>query len=267
MVRLFLGAIFYCFCFGLFAQSSVQGNRQKGMAATGVAQVAIGSTNQATLAFIDSSEIQLFTLQKFNLKELNTYYLLAAHKTKSGVFGIKSYYTGVNDYKRNAIGLSFSKVLYNNFSIGIQLNSVQHYISNYGTSSILTTEVGLLTKLSKTVHLGVHISNPINTEKQTEKGVNLSPPSSLTAGVSYKPKDFLINLDVHKESNRSETSLRIGTEYTFYKQYFLRVGTALFPNYYSFGAGIQLQALKIDFSFNNHQKLGNSTGISIGYLF
>jgi len=59
---------------------------------------------------------------------------------------------------------------------------------------------------------------------------------------------------------------KAGIEYKAIKEFYLRAGISTNPALSSFGFGLNLKNLKIDFSANYHQVLGISPQVGLSYV-
>ncbi len=249
------------------AQSDVGGGKINAMGNVQVAITDLFSQNQGSLGLLKQHELGTYTQQRFLLKELSQLYINAAYVSKWGNFGLKSFHTGHQDFNRNQLGLAYGKKLSNTFAGGVQVNMHQYVITNYGTSTLFSFEVGFRTQLSNHFDLGFHLFNPGNSSLNLENSLIIQTKPALNLGISYHQENYLIATEVSKEGNNLAPNLKLGAEYTFYHTLFFRLGINTNPSLMSFGVGTQRENFKVDFSYAYHQLLGSTPGISVSYLF
>lgn len=250
-----------------WAQSTSTSGRLEGMGNVQVAIADLFSQNQGNLALLENHEVGMYSKQPFHLKELSQYYLNGAFVSKWGNFGLKTHYSGYNDFNKTQIGFGYGKKLWDNFSAGIQVNMHQYSITNYGTSTFFTVEMGFSTKLSESFDLGFHLFNPSNTNINTDNGLSIATKPLLNLGLCYHTDDYLISTEVSKEGTNVAPNLKVGAEYTLYKALYLRAGINTNPHLFTAGFGTVWSNIKLDISYTYHQLLGSTPGISISYIF
>lgn len=221
------------------------------------------SNNQAGLAFIENMSAGIFTERKFLLSGLNRFTGVFALPTSSGTFGLTIDYFGYNKFNEKKAGIAYGRKLGENFSAGIQVDYIQLSIPEYGNKNIFTFEAGLQYQIMKELMVGAHIFNPLRwttTEFTDEKY-----PTLLSVGIGYLPSDKVsIVLETEKDID-NPLRFKTGIEYKLIDKLHLRSGYSTSPSMYSFGMGINLNALKIDVATTVHPILGFSPQLGIIY--
>ncbi len=244
---------------------SVTGARQNAMGGTSltVNDVFSAANNQAGLAFIEDMQAGIFTERKFLLSGLNHFTGVFALPTSSGTFGLTIDYFGYSKFNEKKAGIAYGRKVGENFSAGIQLDYVQLSIPEYGNKNIFTFEVGMQYKIMEELMVGAHIFNPLRwttTEFTDEKY-----PTLLSLGIAYNPSEkVLLILETEKDID-NPLRFRTGLEYKLVEKLHLRGGYSTYPSMYSFGIGINLNALKIDVASTVHPVLGFSPQLGIIY--
>jgi len=221
-------------------------------------------SNQAGLAFINSASFSAYGERRFMAEGLNSYLFAAALPyDKIGTFGLAINYFGFSDYNEQKIGLNYARKLAKNFSLGVQLDYLGTRIPNYGVAHSVTVELGLLAKLNEKVSLGAHVYNPVN----SKIGPDDRLPTLFSLGLSYEAsKKVLISAQLDKDIYNHPFVGRFGMEYKPLDAFYIRAGiSAAALAQASFGVGINLQQLKIDFASSYHQVLGFTPAISLIY--
>lgn len=264
--------LLYCFIFLLlFNTSEAQngtptfaGARGVGMGNTGATVTGINGafTNQAGLAYLKGMSFTLNGGQRFLGTGINDFSVAAALPVDFGSFGVSLHYFGISDYNEQKIGLAYARKLMPNFAIGAQFDVLSFRTAEYGSTTLLTFEIGLLLEISKQFSLGTHIYSPVSVS--VVEGENL--PGVFTLGLGYKPsKKVKFNVEVEKELSFSPI-VRGGIEYNFLDALFLRTGFSTEPTLFTFGFGFKSKkGLNIDFGSSYHQSLGFSPVVSVSW--
>jgi hypothetical protein len=254
---------------GLFAQNGTPQNAGARGAAMGNASVTFydinsAFSNQAGLAFLDDVCFTAYGERRFMAEGLNSYLFAAAlPNDKIGTFGLAVNYFGFKDYNEQKIGLAYARKLAKNFSMGVQLDYLGTRIPNYGSANSVTVEIGILAKLSDKVTLGAHTYNPIH----SKVGLTDRLPSLVNIGLAYNPsKKVMLSAQLEKDIYDHPFVGRVGLEYRPVEALSLRGGivAAQFAMA-SFGLGVNVQSLRIDFATSYHQILGFTPSLSISY--
>lgn len=222
--------------------------------------------NQAGLADLCKVEAGIYYENRFLLKELSLKDFAFALPVNAGVFGLDINTFGFSLYNENKFGLAYAKKLFNNFSLGIQLDYLYtHIAENYGNKGELTFEVGLRAQIYKNLILAAHIFNPYRTKLSDYNNENI--PSILKFGLLYIPVSRL-NICAEAEKNiYYPMMLKCGLEYNIIKSIFVRTGISTNPVINTFGFGFNFSNFKLDFSSSIHQVLGYSPQFSLSYIF
>jgi len=216
------------------------------------------------MAFEKEISFSLYAEQRFLEKELGYYAGGLTLPTKSGVFGLAINYSGFDLYNEKKIGLGYGRLFTKNISGGIQIDYLSTSISEYGTASAFTFEAGLLVKITDQLSTAVHVFNPIAIKSGFD---DEKIPTLFRLGLSYEPgKKILLTAEAEKDID-FPARFKAGIEYKMIDQLYLRGGIATNPSQYSFGVGLNVGNLKIDFASSYHQVLGLTPGISVNYVF
>ncbi len=244
------------------------GAAQSGMGGIGVASTDIWSAanNQAALGFNDSYGAGFYYENRFMTKELSLNALTLVLPTGKGSFAANISYFGFSNYNEKKIGLAYGMALSKRFAIGVQLDYLNTTIgNNYGSKSVYTFEIGIMSKLTEDITLGVHVFNPIQAKFNDYNSERLALLMKL--GLQWKLSDnFTAAAEVHSDIN-NELIVRGGLEYKIKKILYARIGLSNNPNIFSFGVGLQFNSLRLDFSSSMHQVLGYSPQLSLIYQF
>ncbi|MBA3648005.1 MAG: hypothetical protein H0W62_05555 [Chitinophagales bacterium] len=269
MKKLLLLIISVCyFNFQLFASGeplSVGGrNAAMGNASVTLSDAFSVFNNQAGMAFLQGFSAGLFTQRNFGISELSFSAGGVTLPTKSGVFGLSAGYFGFSGYNEKKAGLAYSRLFGSKISGGIQIDYLGTSISEYGNASAFTFEAGLIVKVSDHFTTGAHVFNPVRINSGF---ANEKIPTTFNLGVSYAPNSkVLIASEIAKDID-FPVHFRAGIEYQVIEVLYLRAGIETKPSQYTFGFGINLDQLKIDFASSYHPVLGVTPQISLSYTF
>lgn len=261
------------FLFFISWQSIIAGNegyplgaRQAGMGTSGVAFSDLWSVthNQAGLALLTKPSFGLFYENKFALKELGLKAGAFAYPTSSGVFAIDLMQFGYSKYNESRVGLAFAKSLGKRFSIGVKFNYLNtFYAEEYGNKGTFIAELGLLAQPIKHLYIGGHIYNLSRSKIAAYNDERI--PTTITFGIAYEfSEKVLCTVEAEKELQYNPI-YKVGMEYRFLENLYIRAGVTSNPNQMSLGIGYVFKRIKADISFSSHQVLGISPHIGFSF--
>lgn len=222
--------------------------------------------NQAGLGFINNFSAGAYYEGRFLLPELalGGAVIAAPLKNNKGTFGLSFRNFGYQLYSESKLGIAYGRAFGDQLSIGMQLNYHQVRIADsYGNRSVVTAEVGVQYKLSSNLMLGAHVFNP-NRSKLTDLDEDRLP-AVIRLGLRY---DFNKNLFISAETEKDTYNpaiFRVGIEYRIAEVLYLRAGISTNPISNSFGFGLLLKKLRVDFAGNFHPVLGFTPQSSLTY--
>ncbi len=244
------------------------GARQAGMGSSGVAFPDLWSVthNQAGLALLAKPTFGLFYENKFSIKELGLKAGAFAYPTSSGVFAIDLMQFGYSKYNESRVGLAFAKSLGKYFSMGIKLNYINTFFAEeYGNKGTAIAEIGFLAQPAKHLYIGGHVYNISRSKIANYNDERV--PTIITFGMSYEfSEKVLCTIEAEKDIEYKPI-YKVGMEYKFIENLFIRAGVTTNPNQMSLGIGYVFKRLKADISFSSHQVLGISPHFGISYDF
>ena len=222
--------------------------------------------NQAGLVDIRKVSAGLIYENQFALKELGTKAGVFALPVNKATFALSFSQFGFNLYNENKVGLAYAMPLSKNFNVGVQLDYLLTQLAeDYGKKGLFTFEVGLMAKISEKMYMGAKIYNPLRV-KLTDY-VEERIPSYINFGLSYLfSKSVNLVAEAEKDINYKPL-FKLGVEYEFVKNVYVRTGLASNPSIFSFGFGVNMKNLKIDFGTSRHNILGYSPALSLMYSF
>jgi hypothetical protein len=240
-------------------------------AAMGTASVALADfwslqNNQAGLAYFNTPAAGAYFENRFLVKELSLKSGGVVLPVNQGVFGVKLTYFGYSLYNENKIGVAYARKFSDYFAAGLQLNYMITSIGDdYGSKGVATFEAGLMSKVNPNLTIGAHVFNPINARMAAYGDERIPAVFRLGAAYSFD-SNIMLTVEAEKETN-FDPALKFGIEYKIIDEVFVRGGLSSNPGEYSFGVGLNLNKIIVDFSSSMHHVLGYSPQISMIYNF
>lgn len=264
-----------CFCFSviLFHVSDIVaeggttslGSRQAAMGRSSVALTDIWSVhnNQAGIARLEKYGIGLYYENRFYIQQLSFKALAIVAPAKVGTFGLSFTHFGYELYADMKLGLAYARAFGPHFAVGIQLDYLlTQFGDNYGSKNSISCEIGIQSKVTKTLTIGAWIYNPVNISLSETSAHDI--PIIFKLGTAWQiSEQFLCSVEVEKNSQLTPLLLRIGLEYCIKQKFFLRAGVTSHREIFSMGFGMRLKIVHFDISCVMHQSLGFSPQSSL----
>lgn len=186
--------------------------------------------------------------------------------TGFGTLGFNMQYFGHSQYNEQKIGLAYGKTLGKYLAIGVQLDYFRTFIGHdYGSAQTLSFEIGLYSKLSDQLEIGVHLFNPIGMQIGQDPKEDI--PMAFNLGLLYIASDQLLLAVEAEKILDQKANYKFGLEYILSDYFIIRTGIASQPVLYTFGMGLKWNKLRIDIGTGFHQTLGFTPRVSILYYF
>jgi len=261
---------FLCFSIAVSAGDNPPlGARTQGMGGCGAALNADlwgVQNNQASLASLEAIQAGLFYESRFLLSELGMKGFAAAFPTKQGTFGLNVNSFGYSQYREMKTGIAYGRKLGEHFSMGVQLDYFNTSIGeNYGSSSALGGEIGIMAEPVKNLTLGLHLFNPTRTKLSGNLDERI--PTIMRLGLSYKFSDQVFIISEAEKDVDYKTTFRGGIEYRPLPAFYIRAGAASNPGLVSMGFGVVLKKFRLDIASSFHSVLGFSPSMGLQYGF
>lgn len=244
------------------------GARQSGMGTAGVAFPDLWSVthNQAGLALLAKPTFGLFYEDKFSLQELGLKAGAFAYPTTAGVFAIDLMQFGYAKYNENRVGLAFAKSLGKRFSLGIKFDYLNtHFAEEYGNKGTAVAEIGFLAKPANHFFIGGHVYNVSRSKIAAYNDERI--PTIITVGLAYEFSEKVLCTVETEKDLEYKPIYKVGMEYKFMDNLFIRAGVTSNPNQMSLGIGYVFKRIKADISFSSHQVLGITPHIGFSFEF
>ena len=244
------------------------GGRSAGMGHASVTLSDVWSShhNQAGLGWLTKVEAGVFAQNRFLVKEMNYMGFAYAHPVKSGAFALSFTNFGYTQYGESKLGLAYGMKFSERITGGVQINYHNTRIgNNYGSASVLSTEMGLQAKLTSKLELGLHLFNP--TQAKLNDFNDERMPTIMRLGMAYTfSNKVFITLEAEKDID-FPANFKAGIEYKANDKIYLRGGIGASPTAATFGVGVYHKGLKFDLASSYHQVLGFIPEVSLTYVF
>ncbi len=239
---------------------------QLGLSAAGIASLNSGSfngyLNPASMQGINGLKINLFYRNFYEIKELNQIALYGQFELFKQNFGLTVNRYGNNLYSEIDVVLSFAQPIIENFSAGVSVHMFLLDIQNYGNTSAVGLDVGLLYQPEDFLHVGFTL-NQINEPELGESGESV--PLSAQLGVTFLPYETVeIVIDLFKQQHFS-TETRAGIIFEAIPGLQFLFGFRDLENTFSGGLIFEYNAYSLGYALEYHPDLNVSHSIGIGY--
>lgn len=205
-------------------------------------------------------DIGIFVENKYLLKELNAFQLVAVYPTRFISLGGQLNRFGNSYYSKYDLELDFSKHLSSMADLAIGFNYTSTQIKSSNTLGVLSGNVSMLFNTSE-ITMGFCIKNihsfPLN------NGNKIEQLSEYTAGIGYQASDnFFLNLVCFKSENEPINYVT-SFQYQWSKKVFFKMGYMAETHVVFGGLAFLWNHYRLDFSTSFHQNLGISPGFGI----
>ena len=220
--------------------------------------------NPAGLGQMQGIGISFFYQKPFALADVHFGSISVCLPLSSYRFGLGYVYLGNNLYSEQKFDVTISHRFFQTILFGINTRLQTIRIENYGSTTRLGFDFGVMLPISKTFSWGFTYQN-INRPGIGNSEQNL--PQVIKTGFSLKAvPQITLNMDIYKDI-RYPQEIRFGIEFSPLKQLTLRAGTATNPDLISAGFGLSLRRFQIDYAFFTHNDLGLTHQMSFSIYF
>lgn len=221
--------------------------------------------NQAGLAFEENAGIGIHAERRFMVEGLDRMQGVFALPTSSGTFGLSLSYYGNPNYQERKAGISYARLLTEQFSIGVQFNYIGLSIAEYGQRNTFTFELGFQYFLYDNLLFGAHIYNPLRI--QLEDFQEEQVPTVIAFGLRYEPLDGVHFLAETEKDINQPFRFRVALDYGIAEAFSVRAGFMTAPASPTLGIGFNWNNLHIDVASFYHPVMGFSPHLSLSYHF
>lgn len=254
---------------GFSTENYLSGSRFAAMANASVMIPDIWSVshNQAGLGYLTNLQFSFHYENKFMVPQYGLNAIAVAIPTNPGTLGFSLSYFGYSKYHEIKTSLAYGKLFGDKFSAGIQLNYHNIFISDeYGRSSAISVEGGIMFRPIRDLYIGVHVFNPSRAKFNTIGG-NEYLPTIFRFGLGYHiMQKIWVALESQKETNLPAI-WKLGLEVETLEHLFLRAGISSASLQGSFGIGYQIGGIRADLAFSFHPQMGFTPHVSFIYGF
>lgn len=214
--------------------------------------------NPAGIAFRDKGEIGISVLDRFGMKELNTYGIYAIFPDKRIDVGLKFATYGYEEYRLIRGEVNLAKKITPQIAIGVQLGCLyENSFLRERNRMYLIADPGIYWKIHPKLELAFVSENLINTSDF------LKPVFYI--GLVYKTTNDLYMFAEGGLGIQQKSHLSLGIQYEILSQLSVRCGFRSDSLNPALGASWDFGRWKISAAFLMHDKLELSSGIGIHY--
>ena len=224
------------------------------------------NNNVGNLATLESTQAGLSVNNRFLISDLISGTIAFAIPLNNKAIGINYSNFGNENYQYHTAGIGYSMTLGDHVSAGVKFNYHNINLGNfYGSSSIISGDIGISAELSDELKFGAAIKNPTLSKLADYEDERL--PTLIQIGFDYLISEQLHTLIAIEKDIMYPASVKAALIYQPMKSIVLRGGVGTQPTTAAFGIGTSIKSLNIDLATQYHQVLGFSPEISINYCF
>jgi hypothetical protein len=260
------------FIFALVISQSIyaqQGDYSMGAKSTGMGGTSsalvdafCAFNNQAGVARQERSSILFSIRNLYSLEGLLAVGAAYNQKFRQGAFLFNLYRFGDRFYSEHKLGLGYSHRI-RFVSLGVQVNFIQQRVVSIGSAGSFVIELGGMAEIFPGLILGACLFNP----NRATIGHNVpeSLPVMMKTGMAYQPDEKITLCIEVQQGPGVYTRTKIGMEYILKNLIPLRAGAVFNPAKISFGFGIYLKKINLDYGAVLDPMLGMTHELSILY--
>lgn len=217
------------------------------------------TSNQASLAQLQTGSFGVYGERRFMLEELNAYTAIVAVPTNSGVFGFQGDYLGSAAFNESQLGIVSARKIAKKIDMGVKFNYYAVRIPGYGSATAVNFEAGAIFHLTDNLHTGIHVYNPASSKIGKNGHEKLA--SIYQGGVGYEASEMLFtSFEIVKEEGK-QISVNAALQYNLRKNIFIRTGVSTLTNNSFVSVGFKLSFARIDVNTAYHPQLGFTPGV------
>lgn len=197
----------------------------------------------------------------FGMTELAIGSAVMVEQTSFGTFGLMAMTRGFELYREVGFGVSFAD-RFDVMRYGATLNYYSLSIERYGSSGVLSIDLGIALDLTDKLSLGASV---VNANQPRIGEVDERLPTIFSLGACYLASEDLIIVSDMRHDSRFDPALHFGVEYSPLDFLHLRIGNSTEPSQFTFGFGVEYERVSFDYALMTHADLGESHLLSIGF--
>lgn len=173
---------------------------------------------------------------------------------------------GINEFNQVSASAGLAKQFGEKLAIGLSGSYHQLKITNYGSASTFSVDIGGLYRVTPTLTLGLALTNP--TKQNLRNSQIVAPiPTIASLGLAYQTtKKVLVAIAAIKNFDQ-KLNASLGIDYQLVELISLRGGISAKPFKQFAGVGINYKNLAADMALQNDSRLGYAPQIALGYAF
>lgn len=222
--------------------------------------------NPSGITSIENPTISLNYIRHLFSNDINTQALVAVFPIKNNFIGASFQHYGFSEYNESKIGLTYAKKFAAKFSTAINVNYHQLKITNYGSSTGFSVDVGALYHFNKEFTFGAFTSN-LSRQKFNNMNVLIEIPTSFNIGAGYSASDKVLLATSIGKANRQSIDVSLGIDYRIIDLLSLRGGLSSKPFKQYAGFGLNYKNFLLDMASIYDANLGYAPQIALGYVF
>lgn len=252
--------ILSCLLCPLFGQNINTGSPFSGMANSCIMLSSPWSVfhNQAGISEIKNYIFGISYIEKFHNDAFSTRSVFVVCPSKWLVSSLDYQNFGYSKFYHEQMGLSFSRLLARNFSMGVKLKYIHSFIEMFNHHKTdYNFDLGFQYRIEEMFYFGVHISNPVNNNSGISEQL-------LRFGAAFKYSDLLFSVEYDKILN-SYHFFALGINWIFDDSLVLKSGFNSIGNTKYMGVDYRYRKFYSSIAFSLHEVLGLSSQIAISY--
>ncbi len=264
--RIIISLLTFFIPFTSFSQRQVIGATHSGMAniTTVETKELYFQNNASLLAFTQSKTLNTSTHYSYLSSDITTHSIGFSTPLKNkNNLGFNITRDGIPSFNTTNLGVSYGKLLSENFAIGLKTEIQYLHIDKRYTKFIVLPEISIAGKHSKNWGYSMILVNP--TRQSYNKELYYNSPSQLIIGGNYSKENYLLAMEINKKSEEP-ILVSWGGLYTLSTNVFLSFG---FKTNTSISGGFTYkhQLIRVSFASTYHSTLGFSPTLSLRYDF
>ncbi len=216
--------------------------------------------NQAGLAYVTQPSAVLAVVRPYDLAELSQMAAAAVMPSALGSFGLQLHYAGYEAFNEKRVGLAYARPLLNTLAIGVQIDYWNTFIQDYGSTHLVSGQIGILFAISDLLRMAAHVANPYPIQRGFgEERI----ATELRLAADFRPGEKVWLMTEVEKNIYAPPRLRTGLEFSPLSWIVFRGGIATQPFVWGFGTGFIMQYVSVDFGAQMHQTLGVTPALSL----
>jgi hypothetical protein len=200
--------------------------------------------------------------RRFGLSELNTISAAGYYSFSNSKLGFRIVNFGFEEYREQKLGLCYGMKLTDKLDIGAGFNAMRYFAGIYGSTGIVSFDLGMLAEISSRVKIGAHINNPLSVSV-TE---NSNLPAAISLGTAWQAgKKIVVYTELEKLIDRN-LALKFAFAYRMHEYFEINLGLDLSREILGFGFRYSFGDFTTSGAFSLNNVLGNTPAFSLQYI-